>query len=189
MPGGKGLGRFPRVWPHQSRSRAIRASACRHYDRCARCFAGCGNGAGGVTPPRERQVPRSLARCRTQRMTSPWGRAVVERPQRAHPIADGRRKPLDPWCDRNAASVAGLTTVRLPAFRFLIVTGSESRRDCFVARMERSAIRGGPSKPHRRSRISLRSIRATAPFVIASEAKQSSRAAKFWIASSLRSSQ
>jgi len=39
--------RYPLVAARHRCSRASRASACRHYDRRARCIAGCAARAGG----------------------------------------------------------------------------------------------------------------------------------------------
>jgi hypothetical protein len=44
--------RCPRAAARHPRSRAARASACRHYDRCARCIAGSVDGSRRGNPPR-----------------------------------------------------------------------------------------------------------------------------------------
>jgi hypothetical protein len=48
-------------------------------------------------------------------LEEPWWNAG----RRARPQAEGRRKPTFPWRDPHPLLVRGLTTVHLPAFRFL----------------------------------------------------------------------
>ena len=66
-----------------------------------------------------RRRPRSLARVAPFRQRLPWAGAVVERRQASAPASGGRRKPLTPWRDPHPLGAGG-STLRLPAFRFLI---------------------------------------------------------------------
>src|SRR5579862_5838797 len=108
MPGGRGRVRCPRAKPHQLCSRAVRAS-CLPALRPV-CEVRRWNWEG---KPSHEAWPGSH-----QGTTHPLGRAVVERRQASAPASGGRRKPLLPWRDPRAACARGLTTVRLPAFRF-----------------------------------------------------------------------
>src|SRR5579862_2583472 len=118
MPGGRGRVRCPRAKPHQLCSRAVRAS-CLTALRPV-CEVRRWNWEG---KPSHEAWPGSH-----QGTTHPLGRAVVERRQASAPASGGRRKPPYPWRDPRAACVRGLTTVRLPAFRFPLFAGSEPQR-------------------------------------------------------------
>jgi len=78
-----------------ARSRAARASACRHYDRRARCVAGCGQPARGETRRAWCGGPRSLARRRAFGTTTPVGKSRGGTPEgeRAPP---GARRAFQP---------------------------------------------------------------------------------------------
>src|SRR5579884_4277306 len=78
-----------------ARSRAARASACRHYDRRARCVAGCGQPARGETRRAWCGGPRSLARRRALGTTTPLGKSRGGTPEgeRAPP---GARRAFQP---------------------------------------------------------------------------------------------
>jgi hypothetical protein len=73
VPAGRKIRPAPGRFGHQVR---------RHYDRCAGCIAGSGNGAGGGNSTAYRRLrPRSLARAAPWgwKIDGPGGRAVVGR--------------------------------------------------------------------------------------------------------------
>jgi hypothetical protein len=116
MPGGEGRVRCPRAWPHQLRTRAVRASARRHHDRRARCIAG----SGRVTAGRARGAPcptkHGPGRALGMRY-SPWQEPWWNAGRRARPQAEGGASRF--LRGATAPAGAGLTTVRLRAFPFL----------------------------------------------------------------------
>ena len=119
MPGGEGRVRCPRARPHQPRSRAVRAS-CLPALRPV-CGVRRWKWASG-----RRSDPRPLDGFAHeawpgshQGTTHPLARAVVERRQASAPDS-GRAAQADPSVARPHPFGAGLTTVRLPAFRFLL---------------------------------------------------------------------
>ena len=90
------------------RSRAVRASrlpALRPVCEVHRC-SGEGN------------FPTKPGPGRTKGPYLPWAEPWWNAGRRARPIAEGRRKPLAPWCAPHPLGVA-LVAVRLPALRFL----------------------------------------------------------------------
>ena len=98
--------RCPRVAARHCHSRAAWASACRHYDRRARCIAGSATPAGG-NPPREPVCHEAWPRL-SLGMNSPIGKSRGGTPR-------GERAAL---CARRTRKVRSLAT-RLSAFRFL----------------------------------------------------------------------
>ena len=126
MPGGRGEG--------GARGRGLISFApgrsghhvCRHYDRRARCVAGSGRIVGGVTPAPWTVCPRNLARI-APRDHTPLGKNRGGTPagERAR---SGRAAQAAFSVARPHPFGAGLTTVRLPAFRFpLFLCRSRSR--------------------------------------------------------------
>jgi hypothetical protein len=116
MPGGEGRVRCPRA---ELRSAPGRSGhhACRHYDRRAGCIAGSGRVAAG----RARAVPCPTKHgpgCALGMRYSPWQEPWWNAGRRARPTADGSAQ-ADLIRGATAPAGAGLTTVRLPAFRFL----------------------------------------------------------------------
>jgi hypothetical protein len=72
--------------------------------------SGCNGRVGQVPGSLARVAPRDDHSLGKSRGGTPAGERARER--------KGRRKPPYPWRDPRAACVRGLTTVRLPAFRF-----------------------------------------------------------------------
>ena len=128
--GGAGCGARGQGFRHLC-TRAARASACRHYDRRARCLLDWDRTAR-VTPVERRKGLRRKAVHKILRsarvsgssglgcasgMSSPLGKSRSGTPE-------GVRVPLDA---RRTCKCGGWT-LRLPAFCFLFVAGSESKR-------------------------------------------------------------
>jgi hypothetical protein len=120
---------------HTLRSRAAWASACRHYDRCVRCFTGLGQAGTGN------------ARGAAQGLRPPVGAGLPDRALLPGPRKHGlrlsqrRRKSLgrEPWwnADRRARfarraprASADNGWLRLPAFRFLFRHCERSKAIC-----------------------------------------------------------
>ena len=86
--------------------------ACRHYDRHARCVAGCGLSRRRSDPRPLDGSPTKPGPDRTKGRHTPWAEPWWNAGRRARPIAEGRRKPLLPWRDPRAVCVREV----LPAF-------------------------------------------------------------------------
>ena len=113
-----GRGRCPRADLHSAPGRSGH-QACRHYDRRARCFAGSGQPVGGVNPaPWTVSPTKPGPDCALGTTNSlgqePWWNAG----RRARPTAEGGASRF--FVARPAPAGAGGSTLRLPAFRFLI---------------------------------------------------------------------
>jgi hypothetical protein len=92
----------------------------RHYDRCARCFAGCGGGVGGK-PQRLAPLPTKPGlKLSLGDDDSLWQEPWWNAGRRARPTAEGRRKPPYPWRAVVPAGTASVTPasagVPLPSF-------------------------------------------------------------------------
>src|ERR1700677_3003965 len=102
MPGGEGRVRCPRAWPHQPRTRAVRASSLPALRPACAVLAGSGCGVGGVkpapwTPSFTKPGPGRVLGMRY----SPWQEPWWNTGRRARPTADGAAQAdLDPWRDR-----------------------------------------------------------------------------------------
>ncbi len=124
-----GRGRCLRADLHSAPGRSGH-HACRHYDRHARCVAGCGLSCRRSDPRPLDGLAHEAWPGSHQGTTPPLGRTVVERRQASAPDSGrgGASRPLrgaprTRWC--------GIVTMRLPALRFLafLVEGEWRNRE------------------------------------------------------------
>ncbi len=134
-----------------ARSRAARASACRHYDRRARCVAGCGQPARGETRRAWCGGPRSLARRRAFGTTTPLGKSRGGTPE-------GERAPPGA---RRAFTRCGGSDLRLSAFRFLFSCQRGKRKKPKARKKSRSEGNFGQFAP----KLRCTRIAGTAAFI------------------------
>ncbi len=121
MPGGRGRVRCPRARPHQPHARTLARSHARTLARSRGpgiMSAGITAGVRGASLELGRQAfPRSLARIAPRDYT-PLGQSRGGTPAGERARKRRAAQAATSWRDPRAACVRGLTTVRLPAFRF-----------------------------------------------------------------------
>src|ERR1700683_2255417 len=115
--------RRPRAERYTPRPRRLGHHACRHYDRRARCIAVTEQAARAAMSAPLCRLSGSLARRRAFGTKVPLVRTAVERRQASAPTSGGRRKPPYSVARPARRLRAGSTTLRLPAFRFLLFRG------------------------------------------------------------------
>ena len=141
-----GRGRCPRADLHSVPGRSGH-HACRHYDRRARCVAGSGRGAGGVTPAVLALRPTKPGPDRTKGPYTPWEEPWWNAGRRARPTAEGRRKPLIPWRDPHPLVREVIPCVCRRSASLFLRSPDEAQRNpgAELRRRGRPGLRSAPS--------------------------------------------
>ncbi len=157
--GGLGASAVPAGWPHQPAPGRSGHHACRHYDRRAGCAAGSECAVGGVTPAPWTVRSRSLARI-APRDHTPLGQSRSGTPAgeraRSGRAAQAAFSAARPVRRMRTGSPCG------PIDRSASAGGPLPSSFILLARVKRSETRERRKRPRDRTRITLRSIRATA---------------------------
>ncbi len=112
--------------------------ACRHYDRHARCVAGCGQAVGGVTPAPWTVFPTKPGPDRTKGPHTPWEEPWWNAGRRARPTAEG-------------AAQAALSVARRRARWHGVLHSCVCRRSASLLYILTSSLRGAAATKQSRT--------------------------------------